>query len=88
MNLVLIISLLKTSVSPLSYTNTRSIYSVEERFEQTLITIKSVNKYIPKCHVVLIEASKNIEQYDDKFKKIVNEYYNFKDNQDVTSAVE
>jgi len=88
MNLVLIISLLKTSESPLSYTNIRSIYSIEERFQQTLITIESVKNYIPNCHIVLLEASQNIEQYDDKFKKIVNEYYNFNYNKEVIYSTE
>ena len=88
MNLILITSLLNPINRPLSYTKTRSVYSIEERFSQTLITIQSVKHNIPNCHIVLVEASQNIEQYDDKFKKIVNEYYNFKDNKDITIAVE
>jgi len=34
-NLVLICSIIKTPNNPLSYTTTRSIYSHQERYEQT-----------------------------------------------------
>jgi len=91
MILVLINSVLNPIKSPLSYTDIRSVYSIKERFQQTLITIQSVKENIPNCHIVLIEASKNIEEYNDKFKKLVNEYYNIydnNDNNDIITAVE
>jgi len=88
MKLILITSLLNPVNKPLSYINTRTIYNIEERFQQTLITIQTVKKYIPDYYIVLIEASKNIEKYEKELKEMVNEYYNFKDNKDITQQVE
>lgn len=88
MILILITSLLNPINKPLSYTNVRSIYNIEERFQQTLKTIQSVKSKIPNYYIILIEASKNIEKYENKFKELVNEYYNFKDNKNITKKVE
>ena len=46
-NLVLITSVICTTNNPLSYINTRSIYSHEERFEQTKKTIQTIREKIP-----------------------------------------
>ena len=43
-NLVIITSVLNISNNPLSYTPTRSVYSYEERLEQTFKTIDSLSK--------------------------------------------
>jgi len=88
MILILITSLLNPINKPLSYTNIRTIYNIEERFQQTLKTIQSVKSKIPNYYIVLIEASKNIEKYENKFKELVNEYYNFKDDKNITQKVE
>ena len=87
MNLVIITSLLNPIDKPLSYTNIRTIYSVEERYEQTLITIQSVKEQIPNSHIVLLECSQNIECYESKLEKVVDEYYNFKQDVDILTAV-
>ena len=46
-NLVLITSVICTPNTPLSYTNTRSVYSHEERFEQTKKLSKLLKKKYP-----------------------------------------
>ena len=46
-NLILITSVICTTNKPLSYTNNRSVYSHEERFEQTKKTIETVKEKIP-----------------------------------------
>jgi hypothetical protein len=56
-NLVLITSIIKTPNAPLSYTNTRSVYSHEERYEQTKKTIQSVRDKIPNVKILLVECS-------------------------------
>ena len=56
-NLVLITSIIKTPNTPLSYTNTRSIYSHEERYEQTKKTIQSVREKIPNVKILMVECS-------------------------------
>ena len=52
-NLVLITSVIKTPNKPLSYINTRSIYTHEERFEQTKKTIQSIREKIPNVRYLL-----------------------------------
>lgn len=57
MNLILISSVINITKKPLSYTTTRSVFSSEDRFDQTLKTIASL-QVIPNRYVVLIEGSK------------------------------
>lgn len=56
-NLVVITSIIKPPTTPLSYTNNRSIYSSDERFEQTKHTIQSIKEKIPNCKILLVECS-------------------------------
>lgn len=87
MNLVIITSCLNPIKKRLSYTNTRSIYTVEERFLQTLNTIKTIKHFIPNSYIVLLECSENIDTFENKFKNEVNEYYNYSNNPNVLKAV-
>lgn len=88
MKLILITSLLNPVKKPLSYINTRSIYSVEERLQQLLVTIESVKNKIPDHYIILVDASKNIEKYENTLITLVNEYYNFKENENIMNKVE
>lgn len=64
-NLVLITSVICISSGPLSYTNVRSFYSHDERFEQTKKTIKTVKEKIPNSKIFIVECSNlNKEQSD------------------------
>lgn len=56
-NLVLISSAIITCNEPLSYTPTRSHFSHQQRFEQTLKTIESIRKKIPDSFIVLVEGT-------------------------------
>lgn len=87
MNLVIITSCLNPIKKCLSYTNIRSIYTVEERYLQTINTIKSIKKYIPQSYIVLLECSKDIGVYEMKIKDNVNEYHNYCNNKKVVDAV-
>jgi len=87
MNLVLITSLLNPINKELSYCSTRSIYTTDERFKQTIRSIESIKKYIPNCYIILLECSINIKQYELMLKEHVNEYFNYCENQDIISAV-
>ena len=68
-NLVVISSLIKTSSDPLTYANIRSVYTHEQRFEQTLKTIESVRKHIPNAKIILIDCSEFTESEDIILKK-------------------
>jgi hypothetical protein len=53
----LITSTIRTSEHPLSYARTRSVFSAEERLEQTLRSIESVRTKVPDTLIVLLENS-------------------------------
>lgn len=60
-NLVIITSVIHTSSKPLSYAQ-RSALTHEQRFEQTLYSIRSVLKSIPNPYIVIVEGSKLTDQ--------------------------
>lgn len=57
LNLVLVPSVINTINAPLSYTNTRSVFTHEQRLLQTLETFKTIKEKIPNSYVVAIEGS-------------------------------
>lgn len=75
-NLVLITSVIKTPNLPLSYTNSRSIYSHEERFEQTKKTFETVREKIPNCEIILVECSELSKEQNEYFEMNSNYYIN------------
>jgi hypothetical protein len=75
-NLVLICSIIKTPNTPLSYTETRSIYSHEERFEQTKKTIQSIKKKIPNAKILMVECSDLDETKINHLKNNVDYFIN------------
>lgn len=83
-NLVLITSVIHTPNSPLSYTNTRSIYSVQERYDQTKKTIQSIKDKIPDAIIVIVECSP-LSESEEEFLTQNSNYllnlYNFKNIQ-------
>jgi len=56
-NCVIVTSVIEPSDAPLSYTDKRSVYSVDERYSQTLQTIESVKRYIPEADMAVVECS-------------------------------
>jgi hypothetical protein len=74
--IVFISSLIEVSHDPLTYTNTRSFFSSQERFDQTLETIHSVRKRIPSARILLVEASSVSTEKEDILKSNVDFYIN------------
>ena len=72
MDIVLITSVINTPNIPLSYIETRSIYSKSERFDQTKRTIETVKQKIPNSIIFLIECS----QIDEEQRKYIQENTN------------
>ena len=46
-----------TSSKPFSYAPNRSIYSKDERFNQVVITVETIRKYIPDSFILLYDNS-------------------------------
>ena len=64
-NLVLITSVMNTPNIPLSYSNTRSVFSRYERFLQTKKTIESIKNNLPNDKIIIVECSElNQEETD------------------------
>jgi len=76
-NLVIITSVLNISDLPLSYYHTRSIFTLEERFKQTMKTISSLQKYIPNIEILFCECSDINIEMENSIKEKVNYYHNF-----------
>jgi hypothetical protein len=56
-NLVLITSVINTPNKPLSYSKIRSIFTRNERFNDTKKTIKTIKDKIPNLKIMLVECS-------------------------------
>ena len=56
-DIFVITSVIHVGSTPWSYTPTRSIFTPEQRFTQTVGTIESVRRYCPGAKILLVEAS-------------------------------
>ena len=63
-NVVLITSKIIVSNNAFSYTNTRSIYSTEQRLSQTKNTIRTIREQIPNACIFLIDNSEFENRYE------------------------
>jgi len=84
---IIITSVIQTANKPLNYSETRSIYSHQQRFEQTLETIESVRKCMPDVHILLIECSPPSE-WMDTLKSKVDQFINLEFNEIVNNSLE
>ena len=50
-------SMIYTPNTALSYTNTRSVFTKEQRLQQTVETIKSIRKHCPYAYIAITESS-------------------------------
>ena len=75
-NLVLITSKIIVSDNPLIYIDKRSSYTREQRFEQTIETIKSIRQYIPNSYIVIIDNSDLNNTEIIELKNIVDKLIN------------
>jgi hypothetical protein len=75
-NITLITSIIDTPNIPLSYANTRSVFSKNERFEQTKKTIKTIKEKIPNNKIILVEFSELTNEEEIYFKNNVDYFLN------------
>jgi hypothetical protein len=72
--------------TPLSYTPTRSIFSGEERFQQTIKCIKSIRNKVPKVAIFLVDPTPVPIGWRKYLELIVDKYINCADNRDICQA--
>ena len=77
-DLVLITSVINTGKLAWSYIETRSTYSAEERYNQSLQTIDSIRKYLPEAKILFVECSDIPNEYittlSAKVEYFINQY--------------
>jgi hypothetical protein len=88
MNLIIVTSVINTINEPLSYTETRSVFTAEQRFEQTIKSIESIKKNIKNSFIVLVEGSQIDEKYETILKNIVDHYYNVSNNVEIRKNID
>ena len=74
-NLVIITSCLETKYSD-------NVFTIEERYNQTLNTIESINKYMKNTLILFIEASNCNNIYKDNIKNMCDYYYDISTDND------
>lgn len=72
-DIFLIVSVIDVKESPLSYNETRSIYTKEERLTQTLETILSIKNNVPNSKIFMFEAGQS--DYKNIFFNKVDGYF-------------
>jgi len=75
-SITLITSVINTPNIPLSYTSCRSVFTKEERFEQTKKTISSIREKIPNTKILLIECSQLSSYEREYFTRNVDYFLN------------
>lgn len=78
-NIVLVTSIIKPPNTPLSY-GVRSVYTSEQRFQQTKLTIQSINEKIPHAKIFIVECSDlnedEVNYFSENSTYFVNLYNN------------
>lgn len=87
MHLVLITSVVCTPNTPLSYINTRSCFTHNERFEQTQKTISSIKEKIPNAKIFIVECSDLSKEQTDYFINVSDYFINTFHNENVRTNV-
>ena len=81
-NITIIPSIIDTPNAPLSYNPVRSVYSKQERFDQTKATIASVRRHIPNNKIMVIECSLLTEEESQYFREHTDIFINLYDHAD------
>ena len=86
-NIVLITSVINTPNKPLSYSKTRSVYSRQERFEQTKKTIKSIREKLPSDKIIIVECTDFNEEENIFFKNNCDYILNLWDKKELHDSI-
>ena len=78
-NITIITSVINTPNKPLSYTNIRSVFTREERYEQLKNTIHSVREKIPNNKIILVECSLLFDIENEYLKENTDFFLNIYD---------
>ena len=79
MNLIIITSVINISSNQLDYTKIRSVFSTQERYIQTINTIKSLGKMTNK-KILFIEGSEIDKEHENTIRSNVNFFIKIKND--------
>lgn len=65
-----------TTNTKISHPMSRSVFTHEERFEQTKKTIESIKKYIPDCTIFFMECSKLTDEHERYIAENTDYFFN------------
>ena len=82
-NIVIITSKIYVSNNEFSYTKNRSIYTKDERYNDTIITINSVKEKIKNYYIILFDNSSFTEEEYNNLKNSVDCFINITDDDDL-----
>lgn len=85
-NILIVTSMIDPPKLPLCYSKIRSVYTREDRYEQTINSLVSAQK-IPDVYIVLIECGTFSENEQSELEKHCNQFINLIDEQQVVNAV-
>ena len=85
-NLIIVTSIINPPKLPLSYCNIRSIFTREERFNDTKKTFESIKK-IPNSIIILVECSDFIQNEYDYFVKNTDYIINLWENKEIQKNI-
>jgi hypothetical protein len=85
-DVVLITSVLNTGTHKWSYTNTRSVFTCEERFEQSRKSIQSVRTQMPHAKVLYVECSNIPEAMEATLKQESDFYLQLYENDSIRNV--
>lgn len=86
-NLVLITSVINTLKNSLSYSNIRSVFTREERYEQTKKTIESIREKIPNCKIMIVECTDFTLEEKEYFERNCDYVLNLWDKKELHSHI-
>ena len=86
-DLVLVQSVINTGKLAWYYTETRSAYTPEERYNQSLQTIDSIKKYLPGAKILYVECSDIPNEYTSSLTSKVDYFINQYNNSEIREAV-
>jgi len=67
--------------------STNSVYTPQQRYEQTKKTIQSVQDKIPNCYIVFIDITKLNQEQNEYFKQNTDLFLNETENEELKSKV-
>ena len=85
-DIFLITSVINTGIAPWSYTNIRSAYTPQQRYEQTIQTIKTIRALNDNTKIILVDCSDITYDMELQISSLVDIYIQLYNNKSIREA--